>query len=162
MNYVVTKLSPLLSYTGSDEQLRSQHLEEKLLGYFGDRICFRRQRSMTQPLLLLSNVSSGAAVEALKTATSNIEESQLMDIHEPSPQTVYLNSLHHVASKIKADLLSTPGHPAYDNLSREAAERCIPDSLYTLVMWIIVPHEPELDHEFPQNMIKLGSTNNIY
>ena len=36
---------------------------------------------------------------------------------------------------------TSPGHPGNDNLSREAAEKCVPDSLYMLVKWIISPPE---------------------
>ena len=64
--------------------------------------------------------------------------------------------LNIVASKIRADLQSTPGHIGYDNLTRESAENCIPDSLYTLVKWIIQgtdfnTEEENTNDEFDKN-----------
>ena len=53
----------------------------------------------------------------------------------------FLKSLLHVASKISADLRETPGHVGFDNLTRDSAEKCIPDSLYMLMKWIITPPE---------------------
>jgi hypothetical protein len=77
------------------------------------------------------------------------------------PESKFLHSLHHAATKIKADLKATPGHHEYHNLSRTAAERCVPDSLYTLVKWMItgnsdcntdydeseIPHDIEHVHQ---------------
>ena len=70
-------------------------------------------------------------------ATSKLEEVHMMEINEPNPYNSFINSLNAVAAKIRADLQSTPGHIGYDKLTRENVEKCIPDSLYTLVKWII-------------------------
>ena len=68
MDDICTKYSQLL--TGKDDSAcRSHRLKEKFSNYFGDNICFRRQRNRNQPLLVFPAVSCGEAVEALKIAT---------------------------------------------------------------------------------------------
>ena len=77
---------------------------------------------MNQPLLLFPAVSTGEAVEALKVVTTNIKDTELVKNYGPQPENNFLQSLHHVATKIKADLKATLGHIGYDNLSRDAAD----------------------------------------
>ena len=57
----------------------------------------------------------------------------------------FLNCLHIVATKLKADLKSTPGHQGYDNLNTEAAEQCVPTSLYLLIKWILEDNTNSID-----------------
>ena len=73
MDNVCAKYSELLGDSSeSGTTLRTHHLKDKLFSHFGDKICFRRQRTMNQPLLLFPNVSCGEAVEALKQVTDAI------------------------------------------------------------------------------------------
>ncbi len=79
---------------------------------------------MNQPLLLFPNVFSGEAVEALKNVTDTLQESDILDFgvsqdEHMSTSTSFLQSLHHVATKIHTDLKATPRHSGYDNLSRD-------------------------------------------
>ena len=140
MDDICTKYSQLLTETGNeDSACRSHRLKQKLSNYFGDNICFRRQRNRNQPLLVFPAVSCGEVVEALKIATKKLQETDgELRINE-SPSSPFLKSLLHVASKLSADLRETPGHVGFDNLTRDSAEKCIPDSLYMLIKWIITP-----------------------
>ena len=143
MDDICTKYSQLLTKTGKeDSACRSHKLKENLSNYFGDNICFRRERNRNQPLLVFPAVSCGEAVEALKIASEKLQETEMVNsgINESS-SSPFLKSLLHVASKISADLRETPGHVGFDNLTRDSAEKCIPDSLYMLMKWIITPPE---------------------
>jgi hypothetical protein len=48
----------------------------------------------------------------------------------------FLQSLHHVVSKLKRDLADAPKLEGY-NLDIKDAEHCIPDSLHTLLNWLL-------------------------
>lgn len=77
-----------------DPSCRSHRLKERLSNYFGSSISFRRQRTMNQSLLLLPNVSSGEAIETLKTVTETLQETDTLGKQFPVS-----NPLHHVATK---------------------------------------------------------------
>ena len=140
MDNVCAKYSELLGESSETATtLRTHHLKNKLISHFGDKICFCRQRTMNQPLLLLPNVSWGETVEALKHVTDTLQEKETMDFSksaQPHIQT-FMQSLNHVASTIHADLKATQGYCVYDNLGMESAESGVPDSLYILVKWIL-------------------------
>ena len=168
MDDICSKYSQLLSETGrEDTGCRSHRLKDKLFNYYGEKICFRRQRNRNQPLLVFPAVSSGEAIEALKIATENLQETEMVNtgINE-LPSSPFLKSLLHVATKINADLKATPGHVGFDNLTRNAAEKCIPDTLYMLIKWIITPPEDtdiddsnntekDCDEKHHQNILQL-------
>ena len=136
MDNVCAKYSELLGESSETATtLRTHHLKNKLISHFGDKICFRRQRTKNQPLLLFPNVSCGEAVEALKHVTDTLQEKETMDFSEsaqPHIQT-FMQSLNNVASTIHADLKATQGYCGYDNLGMESAESCVPNSLYIQV-----------------------------
>ena len=113
---------------------------------------------MNQPLLIWGAISTGEDIEALKMATSKLEEVHMIEINEPNPYSSFINSLNTVATKIRADLQSTPGHIGYDKLTRENVEKCIPDSLYTLVKWII----QGADHSHQENENNNDKTDNFH
>ena len=94
---------------------------------------------MNQPLLLFSNVSGGEAVEALKQVNDTLQENETMDFRK-SVQHIptFMQSLNHMATTIHADMKTTQGHCGY-NIDRESSEKCVPDTLYMLVKWILTP-----------------------
>ena len=60
-------------------------------------------------------------------------------------QFSFEKSLHYVVSKLRADLSATPGHQGYGNINLQSSEACVPESLYTLFKWIMVPKDQEDD-----------------
>ena len=142
MDDVCSKYCQLLAVNGhTDASCRSHSMKERLSNHFGNAVSFRRQRNMNQPLLTFPNVSSGVAVEALKDVTDTLQETDILDetLQSPHHFPSFWHSLFHVATKIHADLKVTPGHSGFDNLNQEAMEKCIPDSLYMLMKWILTP-----------------------
>ena len=169
MDDILHKYNTLLLEKGNTTPSTSRTLRKKLSNHFGSGILFRKQRNPSHPILLFPSVSAGEAVEALKIATDKVKESEMemddTDDHRHDHQTL-LHSFHHVASVLHNDLKNTPGHKGYDNLNVQAAEKCVPDSLYLLLKWIISGDigEDEWsadnsdDHQTHQAILNIGQT----
>lgn len=141
----------------SNPSHHSHKLKLKLQTHYGDRITFRRQNNKNKPLLLFPTITSVEAAEALATATESIAtESSLgsYDLGAQQHQFNFVKSLHYMASKLQADLLVTPGHPGYGNINRQSSEACVPDSLYTLFKWIMVPEDQDDDKQIDDRIHK--------
>ena len=81
MNDICAKYNQLLADSGKENtRCWSNRLKEKLLDYYGERICFRRQRDRKQPLLVFPAVSPGEAVEALKITTEMLQETEIVNL----------------------------------------------------------------------------------
>ena len=126
---------------GKETSIRSHKLKEKLSGHYGEGISFRRQRNPNLPLLVFPVSYDDSAVEALKLATDTIKDipggRNSSGCKEQAGTNLY-QSLYHVACRIKSDINQTPGHDGYRNLNINAAEKCVPDSLYLLLKWILI------------------------
>lgn len=110
-------------------------LKQKLEKHYGSQILFRKQRQLNQPQLLIPAKTTTEDVVAL--TLRDREENISPDDDDIDHESYFIQCLHTVATKLRADLSNTAGHQGYDNLNIEAAEQCVPTSLYLLIKWIL-------------------------
>ena len=72
MDHITSTYSSLLNMSGMDSNVRSHYSKNKLFAHFEEALCFQQQGNINQPLLVFGAVPTGEAVEALKTAASQL------------------------------------------------------------------------------------------
>lgn len=164
MRDVLQRYCKLLENIGMHEpSYRSFKLKQKLQKHYGPAVQFRQQRDRTQPLLIFPTVSTGEAIEAL-TLTTEASSSLCDDVEDElvsgfQEQQMFLQSLHYVCAKIKADLMSTKGIDTYDDINTNAAEKCVPDSLYMLLKWL---YDDSNANQFVDDELELSADKDIH
>ena len=87
-------------------------------------------------MLICPTLTEDHSVEALKDCKEVLETEHCQNNGPLAPEEEFLQSLHHVSSKLKCDLSDACGLKG-KNLTRHDARVCIPNSLYTLLEWIL-------------------------
>ena len=85
------------------------------------------------PLLVFPTVITARAVQV--AVSFQVDESRVdLQFRDGLSDT---RNLYYAAAKIKPDLLNGKGIANFSNLNEESAHACVPDSLYTLVRFIL-------------------------
>ena len=109
-------------------------LKEKLHRLLPDQIDFVPQLDPHQPQLLFSTLSAKIAVQTLKKKSDEMETNTCVDDLRPTQfsqsETDEMLTLHHSALRIRGDINSRPGLDNCTSVSKENAEKLVPESLF--------------------------------
>ena len=98
MNDITEQYHSLLhSNCVESTKIRADQLKSRLKHHFGDSISFRNQRQRSKSQLVMSNLCTGDAVEALTTANDNLKHMQNLQqyqTHSETNQYSFLRALH--------------------------------------------------------------------
>lgn len=87
-------------------------LKQKLEIHYGSQVLFRKQRQLNQPQLLIPAKTTTEDVVAL--TLRDREENISPDDDDIDHESYFIQCLHTVATKLRADLSNTAGHQGYD------------------------------------------------
>ena len=148
MDCLTSKYQEKLRDLGVTSSYRTFLLKKRIVDHFNDRVMFVRQ-SVTEPESLapatltppsLATVLAEAVTRgSAQSQETDSSDSDVFAVDEPPMSMAH--DIFHAALQVRSDIKAIspilPDIPHESDLTEENASRCVPDSLYNFLAWVL-------------------------